>query len=78
MHLEQLYLVEVSPSVISAVTAEVMGEVITWKQRPQARVDGLLGSPEAITTAFSQAQVHHCVVRLVRQSLAFVNWKERK
>jgi len=149
-HLEQLYQVEVSPSVISAVTAEVMDEVTTWQQRPLDRVypvvifdalrvkirdegvvrnkavylalgvdrdgrkdvlglwieqtegagfwlrvmtelksrgvedvlialvDGLVGFPEAITTVFPQAQVHHCVVHLVRQSLAFVNWKERK
>jgi putative transposase len=149
-HLEQLYQVEVAPSVISAVTAEVMEEVTAWQQRPLDRVypvvifdalrvkirdegvvrnkavylalgvdrdglknvlglwieqtegagfwlrvmtelksrgvedilvalvDGLVGFPDAITTVFPQAQVHHCVVHLVRQSLAFVNWKERK
>ena len=149
-HLEQLYQVEVSPSVISAVTAEVMEEVTAWQQRPLDRVypvvifdalrvkirdegvvrnkavylalgvdrdghkdvlglwieqtegagfwlrvmtelksrgvedilialvDGLVGFPDAITTVFPQAQVHHCVVHLVRQSLAFASWKERK
>jgi putative transposase len=149
-HLEQLYQVEVSPSVISAVTAEVMEEVTAWQQRPLDRVypvvifdalrvkirdegvvrnkavylalgvdrdghkdilglwieqtegagfwlrvmtelksrgvedilialvDGLIGFPDAITTVFPQAQVHHCVVHLVRQSLAFASWKERK
>jgi transposase-like protein len=149
-HLEQLYQVEVSPSVISAVTAEVMEEVTAWQQRPLDRVypvvifdalrvkirdegvvrnkavylalgvdrdghkdvlglwieqtegasfwlrvmtelksrgvedilialvDGLVGFPDAITTVFPQAQVHHCVVHLVRQSLNFVSWKERK
>jgi transposase-like protein len=149
-HLEQLYQVEVSPSVISAVTAEVMEEVTAWQQRPLDRmypvvifdalrvkirdegvvrnkavylalgvdrdgqkdvlglwieqtegagfwlrvmtelksrgvedilialVDGLIGFPEAITTVFPQAQVHHCVVHLVRQSLAYASWKERK
>jgi len=32
-HLEQLYQVKVSPSVMSAVTAEVMAEVTTWQQQ---------------------------------------------
>ena len=149
-HLEQLYQVEIAPSVISAITAEVMAEVTTWQQRPLDRmypvvifdalrvkirdegvvknkavylalgvdrdgqkdvlglwieqtegasfwlrimtelksrgvddilialVDGLVGFPEAITTVFPQAQVHHCVVHLVRQSLAYASWKERK
>ena len=149
-HLEALYQVEVSPSVISAVTDEVMAEVTAWQQRPLDRlypvvifdalrlkirdegvvrnkavylalgvdrdghkdvlglwieqtegasfwlrimtelrsrgvedilialVDGLVGFPEAITTVFPQTQVHHCVVHLVRQSLAYAGWKERR
>ena len=149
-HLEQLYQVEVSPAMISAVTDAVLEEVGAWQQRPLDRmypvvifdalrvkirdegvvrnkavylalgvdrdgqkevlglwieqtegagfwlrvmtelksrgvedvlvalVDGLVGFPDAITTVFPQAQVHHCVVHLVRQSLAYVNWKERK
>jgi transposase-like protein len=148
-HLEQLYQVEIAPSVISAVTSEVMDEVTAWQQRPLDRmypvvifdalrvkirdegvvrnkavylalgvdrdgrkevlglwieqtegagfwlrvmtelrsrgvedvlvalVDGLVGFPDAITTVFPQAQVHHCVVHLVRQSLAYASWKER-
>jgi putative transposase len=43
-----------------------------------ALVDGLTGFPEAITTVFPQTQVHHCVVHLVRTSLSYVPWKERK
>lgn len=43
-----------------------------------ALVDGLAGFPEAITTVFPQAQVHHCVVHLVRGSLSYVSWKDRK
>jgi transposase-like protein len=149
-HLEQLYQVEVSPAMISAVTDAVLEEVAAWQQRPLDRmypvvifdalrvkirdegvvrnkavylalgvdrdgrkevlglwveqtegagfwlrvmtelksrgvddilvalVDGLVGFPEAITTIFPQAQVHHCVVHLVRQSLAYASWKERK
>jgi transposase-like protein len=38
----------------------------------------LIGFPDAITTVFPQTQVHHCVVHLVRQSLAYAAWKERK
>ena len=37
-HLEALYQVEVAPSVISAVTDEVMAEVTAWQQRPLDRV----------------------------------------
>jgi putative transposase len=149
-HLEQLYQVEVSPALISAVTDSVLEEVSAWQQRPLDRmypvvifdalrvkirdegvvrnkavylalgvdrdgqrevlglwieqtegagfwlrvmtelksrgvddilvalVDGLVGFPDAITSVFPQAQVHHCVVHLVRQSLAFANWKDRK
>ena len=149
-HLEQLYQVEIAPSVISAITDEVMTEVQAWQQRPLDRmypvvifdalrvkirdegtvrnkavylalgvdreghkevlglwieqtegagfwlrvmselkargvedilvalVDGLVGFPDAITTVFPQAQVHHCVVHLVRQSLAFTSWKDRR
>ena len=33
-HLEDLYQVEVTPSLISAVTDEVMEEVTAWQQRP--------------------------------------------
>lgn len=43
-----------------------------------ALVDGLVGFPAAITAVFPQTQVHQCVVHLVRQSLAFVAWADRK
>jgi putative transposase len=36
-HLEELYQVDVSPSLISAVTDEVMAEVTAWQQRPLER-----------------------------------------
>ena len=149
-HLEELYQVEVPPSLISAVTAEVMAEVTAWQQRPLepcdavvmfdclrvkirdegvvrtkavyvalgvtrtgskevfglwieqtegarfwhrvltelqgrgvediliALIDGLTGFPEAITAVDPQAQIHTCVVHLVRRSLAYVGWQERK
>jgi len=43
-----------------------------------AIVDGLKGFPEAITAVFPDAQVQTCVVHLIRHSLAFVSYKDRK
>ncbi len=149
-HLGELYQVDVTPSLISAVTDEVMEEVTAWQQRPLeacyavvmfdclrvkirdegvvrskavyvalgvtrtggkevldlwveqtegarfwhrvmtelqgrgvqdvliALIDGLPGFPEAIAAVFPQAQVHTCVVHLVRRSLAYVGWQDRK
>src|SRR3954470_19569257 len=149
-HLEEIYGVEVSPSLISEVTDAVVEEVRAWQHRPLdpiymivyldalivkmrhegrvenravfvaigvnqegskevlglwtsategaklwlqilteirnrgvhdiliACVDGLKGFPEAIQAVYPQAQVQLCIVHLVRNSLQFVNWKERK
>jgi len=149
-HLEELYQVEVTPSLISAVTDEVMEEVTAWQQRPLetcyavvmfdclrvkirdegvvrnkavyvalgvtraggkevlglwieqtegarfwhrvltelqgrgvediliALIDGLTGFPEAITAVYPQTQIHTCVVHLVRRSLAYVGYRDRK
>lgn len=43
-----------------------------------ACVDGLKGFPQAIESVFPQAVVQLCIVHLVRASLNYVNWKERK
>jgi putative transposase len=43
-----------------------------------ACVDGLKGLPQAIETVFPKAQVQLCIVHLVRNSLHYVSWKERK
>jgi len=43
-----------------------------------ACVDGLKGFPEAIESVFPQTEVQLCIVHLVRHSLNFVGWKERK
>jgi len=149
-HLEEIYGVEVSPSLISSVTDAVVEEVKEWQSRPLealypilfldalmvkmrhegrvenravyvavgidlegrkdvlglwtsanegarlwlqvltelrnrgvkdifiACVDGLKGFPQAIETLFPQAQVQTCIVHLVRASLNYVGWKERK
>jgi putative transposase len=41
-------------------------------------VDGLKGFPEAIEAVFPATQVQLCLVHMVRHSLNYVGWKERK
>jgi putative transposase len=41
-------------------------------------VDGLKGFPDAIETVFPKAQVQLCIVHLVRASLNYVSWKQRR
>jgi putative transposase len=149
-HLQEMYGVEVSPTLISEVTDGVLEEVKGWQNRPWepvygivyldalyvkmrhegrvenravyvaigigldgqkdvlglwssshegakfwlgvlreiknrgvkeiliACVDGLKGFPPAIESVFPQTQVQLCIVPLVRASLNYVNWKERK
>ena len=43
-----------------------------------ACVDGLKGFPEAIAAVYPNAEVQLCLVHLVRQSLTYVSWKQRK
>jgi len=149
-HLEEIYGVEVSPTLISQVTDAVTEEIRLWQNRPLdevypiiyldairvkvrhdgrvinkavylaiavtmngvkevlgmwtaetegakfwlqvvtelknrgvkdifiACVDGLKGFPEAIEAAFPHAQVQLCIVHMVRHSLNYVSWKQRK
>lgn len=41
-------------------------------------VDGLKGFPEAIEQVYPDSEVQLCIVHLVRNSLQFVPWKDRK
>ncbi|MGO8740666.1 IS256 family transposase [Rhodoblastus sp.] len=149
-HLRDLYGVDVSPELISAVTDAVLDEVAAWQARPLepvyplvffdalrvkirdeglvrnkavhialgvradgtkeilglwleqnegakfwlrvmnemkfrgvediliAIVDGLKGFPEAIVAVFPEATVQTCIVHLLRHSLDFVSYKDRK
>jgi putative transposase len=43
-----------------------------------ATVDGLKGFPEAIGAVFPQTIVQTCIVHLIRHSMGFASWKERK
>ena len=43
-----------------------------------AVVDGLKGFPDAITAVFPDAIVQTCIVHLLRNSMDFVSWKDRK
>ena len=149
-HLRELYGIEVSPDLISAVTDAVLDEIAAWQARPLepvypliffdalrvkirdealvrnkavhvalgvradgtkeilglwieqtegakfwlrvmtelknrgvedvliAVVDGLKGFPDAITAVFPEATVQTCIVHLLRHSLEFVAYKDRK
>ena len=43
-----------------------------------AVVDGLKGFPDAINAVFPQAVVQTCIVHLIRNSMSFASWKDRK
>jgi transposase-like protein len=43
-----------------------------------ALVDGLKGFPEAIAAVLPTTQVQACVVHMVRRSLDFVSYKDRR
>jgi transposase-like protein len=64
-HLQELYGVEVSPDLISRVTDAVLDEVREWQSRP-------------LDAVYPQTLVQTCIVHLIRNSLAFVSWKDRK
>ncbi|MBC8193683.1 MAG: IS256 family transposase [FCB group bacterium] len=148
--LQEIYGVEVSPSLVSRVTDEVVEEVKEWQNRPLdplypivfldalrvkgrdeghinnqavylaiginmdglkdvlgmwiaktegakfwlgvltelknrglndifiASVDGLKGFPDAIEAVYPDTEVQICVVHMVRHSLKYVSWKQRK
>jgi putative transposase len=41
-------------------------------------VDGLKGFPEAINAVFPQTIIQTCIVHLIRHSMDFASWKDRK
>jgi putative transposase len=43
-----------------------------------AVIDGLKGFPEAISAVYPDCEIQTCIVHLIRTSLSFCNWKERK
>src|SRR5258708_1548389 len=43
-----------------------------------AVIDGLKGFPEAISAVYPDCEIQTCIVHLIRNSLSFCNWKERK
>ncbi len=43
-----------------------------------ACMDGLTGFPDAVEAAFPKTKVQLCIVHMVRNSLKYVSWKERK
>jgi len=43
-----------------------------------AAVDGLKGFPDAIESVFPKTEIQLCIVHMIRNSLRYVGWKERK
>lgn len=43
-----------------------------------ACIDGLVGFPEAIEAVYPQTKVQLCIVHMIRNSLKYVSWKDRK
>ena len=43
-----------------------------------AAIDGLTGFPDAIASVFPKTEVQLCMVHMVRNSLRYVSWKDRK
>lgn len=43
-----------------------------------ACVDGLKGFPEAIESVFTNTQIQLCIVHMIRNSVKYVSWKDRK
>ena len=43
-----------------------------------ACVDGLTGFPEAIESIYPKTEIQLCIVHMIRNSLRYVSWKERK
>src|SRR5436309_8240141 len=58
--------------VINELKARGVGDILI------AVVDGLKGFPEAIVSVYPQTIVQTCIVHLIRNSLSFVTWKDRK
>ncbi|MEM9387143.1 MAG: IS256 family transposase [Pseudomonadota bacterium] len=149
-HILEMYSVEISPALVSAITDAVLDEVKAWRNRPLehtyalvyfdalrvkirdegavrnkavylaigvtcagrkevlgmwieqtegakfwmrvmtdlrdrgtqdiliAIVDGLKGFPDAITGVFPETVAQTCIVHLIRYSMHFASWKERK
>jgi transposase-like protein len=41
-------------------------------------VDGLTGFPEAVQSIYSRTKIQVCIIHMVRNSLKYVSWKDRK
>ncbi len=91
-HLRELYGVEVSDGLVSEVTASIQKtegarfwtSVLTELRNRGVKdvlfvcTDGLSGFPEAIDAVFPANVNQTCIVHLVRQSLRYLSWRERK
>lgn len=58
--------------VMNALKSRGVGDILI------AVVDGLNGFPDAIEAVFPKTLVQTCIIDLIRNSLAFVSWKDRR
>src|ERR671928_206540 len=77
-HLRELYGIEVSPDLISAVTDAVLDEIAAWQARPLEPVYPLIFFDALRVKIREDAMVQTCIVHLLRHSLEFVAYKDRK
>jgi len=56
----------------------MVGEIIPECRATSVGIRSLKGFPQTITAVFPQATVQTCIVHLLRHSLNFVSWKDRK
>jgi putative transposase len=47
-------------------------------REPIAVTDGLTGMPQALEAVFPQTTLQTCIVHLIRNSLDYASWKDRK
>ena len=78
--------ISIQPRPSSVCSAPISRPINSERRSPPAKprsriiavVDGLKGFPDAINAAFPETTVQTCIVHLLRQSLDFVSYKDRK
>lgn len=53
-------------------------KLIRRYQTRRSDFNGLSGFPQAIETVYPRTQVQLCIVHMVRNSLTYVSWRDRK
>src|SRR5207302_680936 len=77
-HLEEIYGIEVSPTLISNVTEAVIEEVKLWQSRPLEELYPIVYLDALMVKVRDEGHVQNKAIYLVRASLNYVPWKLRK